>query len=113
LIIKAKVLNRDIGFIKTGMPVSIKIDTYDFQKYGILNGTVKSISQNSIEDEKYGSVYEIYVVPKENTFTVDGKEQKISTGMTLNAEIKIGNRRIIEFFVYPLIKYLDEGINVR
>ena len=113
LIIKAKVLNHDIGFIETGMPVSIKIDTYDFQKYGILHGTVKSISQNSIEDEKLGPVYEIYVLPQENTFIIDGKEQKISTGMTLNAEVEIGERRIIEFFIYPLIKYLDEGISVR
>ena len=95
------------------MPVSIKIDTYDFQKYGILHGTVKSISQNSIEDEKLGPVYEIYVLPQENTFIIDGKEQKISTGMTLNAEVEIGERRIIEFFIYPLIKYLDEGISVR
>ena len=40
------------------------------------------------------------------------KEQKISVGMSLNAEVEIGKRRIIEFFIYPLIKYLDEGISV-
>ncbi len=113
VIIKAKVLNRDIGFIKKGMPVSIKIDTYDFQKYGILKGTVKSISKNSIDDEQLGPVYEIYIIPNENTLLINGKEEKISTGMTLNAEIEIGERRIIEFFIYPLIKYLDEGISVR
>ena len=113
LVIKAKVLNKDIGFIRVGMPVSIKIDTYDFQKYGILHGSVKSISQNSIEDEQLGPVYEIYITLKEDTFLIDGKEQKISTGMTLNAEIEIGKRRIIEFFIYPLIKYMDEGISVR
>ena len=113
VVIKATVLNRDIGFIRKGMPVSLKIDTYDFQKYGILHGTVKSISQNSIEDEKLGPVYEIYVKPTEYTLTIEGKAQKLSTGMTLNAEIEIGERRIIEFFIYPLIKYLDEGISVR
>ena len=113
IIIKAKVLNKDIGFIKKDMPVSIKIDTYDFQKYGILHGKVKSISQNSIEDEKLGPIYEIYIKPKQNTLTIKGKEQKLSTGMTLNAEIEIGKRRIIEFFIYPLIKYMDEGISVR
>lgn len=113
VVIKATVLNRDIGFIRTGMPVSLKIDTFDFQKYGILHGIVKSISQNSIEDEKLGPVYEIYVKPEENTLIIEGKEQKLSTGMTLNAEIEIGERRIIEFFIYPLIKYLDEGISVR
>ncbi len=113
LVIKAKVLNKDIGFIRVGMPVSVKIDTYDFQKYGILHGTVKSISQNSLEDEQLGPVYEIYITPKEDTFIIDGKEQKIATGMTLNAEVEIGKRRIIEFFIYPLIKYMDEGISVR
>lgn len=113
LIIKTKVLNKDIGFIRTGMPVSIKIDTYDFQKYGILRGTVKLISQNSIEDENLGSIYETYIIPEQDTFIIDGKEQHITAGMTLNAEIEIGKRRIIEFFIYPLIKYMDEGISVR
>ena len=37
----------------------------------------------------------------------------IISGMSLTAEIKVGKRRIIEFFVYPIIKYLDEGIKVR
>lgn len=113
LLIKAQVLNRDVGFIKEGMPVSIKIDTFEFQKYGILHGTVKSISQNSIKDEKLGEVYEVYIIPKEHTLLVEGKEKQLSTGMTLNAEIEINKRRIIEFFIYPLIKYLDEGISVR
>ena len=99
LLIKATVLNKDIGFIKPDMPVSIKIDTYDFQKYGLLHGKVKSISQNSIENEELGPVYEIYITLDKNTLIIDGKEQKISTGMTLNAEIEIGKRRIIEFFI--------------
>lgn len=113
ILIKAKVLNRDIGFIQPDMPVSIKIDTYDFQKYGILRGKVKSISQNSIEDEQLGPIYEIYIKPEQDTLIIEGKEQKLATGMTLNAEIEIGKRRIIEFFIYPIIKYLDEGISVR
>lgn len=113
VLIKATVLNKDIGFIKPDMPVSIKVDTYDFQKYGLLHGKVKSISKNSIENEELGPIYEIYITPDKNTLIIDGKEQKISTGMTLNAEIEIGKRRIIEFFIYPLIKYMDEGVSVR
>lgn len=113
LLVKAQVLNKDIGFIKAQMPVSIKIDTFDFQKYGILKGKVESISQNSINDEQLGLIYEIYISLDNNTLLVEGKEQKISTGMTVNAEIEINKRRIIEFFIYPLIKYLDEGMKVR
>lgn len=113
LMIKAKVLNRDIGFVKEGMPVSVKIDTFDFQKYGILKGKVKSISKNSINDEEMGLIYEIYISLDNDTLLVEGKEKKITAGMTLNAEIEVNKRRVIEFFIYPLIKYLDEGISVR
>jgi len=111
--IKAKVLNQDVGFIEPNMPVSIKVDTYNFQKYGILDGVVTIVSPNSIEDEHLGPVYEVYIEPKNTTLLVEGKEQSIKYGMSTTNEIKIGKRRIIEFFIYPLIKYMDESIKVR
>lgn len=113
LLIKATVLNQDIGFVKEGMPVSVKIDTFNFQKYGMIDGKVLTISKNSINDEKLGPVYEIYITPLTNTLNVEGKNEPIRTGMTLTAEVNVGKRRIIEFFIYPLIKYLDEGMSVR
>ncbi|WP_035276882.1 HlyD family type I secretion periplasmic adaptor subunit [Desulforegula conservatrix] len=113
LVIEALVQNRDIGFIESGMDVLIKIDTFDFQKYGMLKGKVKKISHDSINDEKLGPVYKIQVEPLEKTLMVEGKETAMSSGMTVSAEIKVGKRRIIEFFVYPLIKYLHEGMSVR
>lgn len=113
LLIKATVLNQDIGFVKEGMPVSVKIDTFNFQKYGMIDGKVLTISKNSINDEKLGPVYEIYINPLTNTLNVEGKNEPIRTGMTLTAEVNVGKRRIIEFFIYPLIKYLDEGMSVR
>ena len=113
MMIKAKVLNQDVGFVEPDMPVSIKVDTYNFQKYGILNGVVTVVSPNSIEDEHLGPVYEVYIKPENTTLLVEGKEQSIKYGMTTTNEIKIGKRRIIEFFIYPLIKYMDESIKVR
>jgi len=113
MVVKAKVLNQDVGFIEVGMPVSIKVDTFNFQKYGILNGKVTIVSPNSSEDERLGAVYEVYIEPQNTTLLVEGKEQSIKFGMTTTNEIKIGKRRIIEFFIYPLIKYMDESIKVR
>ena len=111
--IKAKVLNQDVGFIEPNMPVSIKVDTYNFQKYGILEGVVTVVSPNSVKDEQLGEIYEIYIDPINTKLLVEGKEQSIKYGMTTTNEIKIGKRRIIEFFIYPLIKYMDESIKVR
>ena len=113
LIIKATVLNKDIGFIKEGMVSAIKIDTFSFQKYGSLEGIVKTIGHDAIDDEKLGPVYEIKITPKKTTLKVEGEDKQIEPGMSVTAEIKVGKRRIIEFFIYPLIKYMDEGMSVR
>ena len=113
LIIQATVLNQDIGFITKEMEAAIKIDTFDFQKYGLLHGKVKHIADDAIEDEKLGPVYEITIDPKETTLKVEGKELTINPGMSVTAELKVGKRRVIEFFIYPMIKYLDEGLSVR
>ena len=111
--IKAKVMNQDIGFVERGMDVSIKIDTYNFQKYGIIKGEVLVVGASSVEDEKMGPIYEVLIEPKNTVLMVEGKEQTLKAGMSATCEINIGKRRIIEFFIYPLIKYLDESIKVR
>jgi len=113
LVVKATVLNQDIGFIKEGMSSAIKVDTYDFQKYGLLEGNVTHISDDAIEDEKMGPVYEVYIAPHQNYLLYHGEKLYIHAGMSVTAELKVGKRRVIEFFIYPLIKYLDEGMSVR
>jgi hemolysin D len=113
LLVKAFVENKDVGYLTPGMDVSLKVDTFEFQKYGILEGELLQVSRDSIENQRMGLVYEVYVKPLQTTLVVDGKETAISTGMSITAEIKVGKRRIIEFFIYPLIKYWDEGISVR
>lgn len=113
LTIQATVLNKDIGFVKVGMPVAIKVDTFDFQKYGTLKGKVHQIDKDSKDDPKQGPVYTVHVTPLQQSLLVDGQWRKLSTGLSLTTEIKTGQRRIIEFFIYPLIKHLDEGMSVR
>jgi hemolysin D len=113
LIISVLVENKDIGFIAEEMASSIKVDTFNFQKYGILDGQVTHVARDSIEDKEQGLVYEVYVEPQKTSLMVEGVLTPITTGMSVTAEIKVGKRRIIEFFIYPLIKYLDEGISVR
>jgi hemolysin D len=113
LVVKASVLNKDIGFVDGGMPVNIKADTFDFQKYGMYEGKVKLVARDSHEDEKQGLVYDVYVTPTAKSLTVDGKNEPLASGMGVTAEIKTGKRHIIEFFIYPLIKYWHEGMSVR
>lgn len=111
--LKATVENKDIGFIKEGMKVAIKIDTYSFQRFGLIDGIVSKIGVNAIEDKNLGLVYEVFIEPQKISLIVEGEERFLRPGMSATAELKVGQRRIIELFVYPLIKYFNEGVSVR
>jgi hemolysin D len=112
LVIESTIMNKDVGFVKSHMPVSIKIDTFDFQKFGMIDGEVIQVSKDSIVDKELGPIYKMIVRPKKLWLMVEGKKTEITSGMTLTSEVNVGKRRIIEFFIYPLIKYLDEGMSV-
>ena len=113
LIFKATVLNQDIGFIKKDMNVSVKVNTFNFQKYGLIHGKVIHVSDDAIENEQLGPVYEVLIKPEKYYLEYRGEKFYIQSGMSITAEMKVGKRRVINFFIYPLIKYLDEGMSVR
>ncbi len=113
LVIKAVLANKDRGFVKKGMPVTVKIDTFDFQKYGSVDGEVDHVAKDSIEKEGQDIIFEVYIKMLDKFLIVEGKEVPVSSGMSLTAEIKVEKRKIIEFFIYPIVKYLDEGVSVR
>jgi hemolysin D len=74
---------------------------------------VEQVSKDSIEDPKQGQIYDVYIKPLNKSLMVEGKMTPVTTGMGLTAEIKIYKRRIIEFFIYPMIKYWNQAITVR
>ena len=112
LVVDATVQNKDIGFIQVGQPVVIKVDTYSFQRYGYLKGVVKSISPDAINDEKQGLVYKMKVEIEGNE-TSKNNTIKVEPGMSVTAEITTGQRRIIEFFLDPLMTHTDTSLEVR
>lgn len=113
MIVEVTVLNQDIGFVKVGQTAEVKLDTFPFQKYGTIPGKVITISPDAFDDEKLGPVYKMKIQLERLTIEVDGKTMIVTPGMTLSAEIKTGRRRIIEFFLSPLVKYAREGLHVR
>ncbi|GHU76878.1 hypothetical protein FACS1894188_10090 [Clostridia bacterium] len=113
LIIEAFVLNKDIGFIKIGQEANIKLDTFPFQKYGTIKGEVVSISPDATDDERQGLVYKTKIVLKSTEFSVNKEQVSISPGMAATVEIKTDERRVVDFFLEPIIKYLEESLKVR
>lgn len=105
--------NKDIGFVQEGMAAEIKIHTFPFTKYGLIDGEITTISDDATIDEQRGLIYGMHLLMKQNTLFVKGKDVKLMPGMAVTAEIKTGERRIIEFFMAPLLRYKDESIRER
>ncbi len=111
--IEALVENRDIGFVHEGQSTSIKLDAFPFTKYGTLDGKVVDLSDDAIASEDKGLIYKARISLKQTTMNIDGKQIKLGPGMAASVEIKTGQRRLIEFFMAPLLKYKDESIRER
>lgn len=111
--IDAKVLNRDIGFVHVGQPVEVKVNAFDFTRYGVLHGTVVNLSGDSIQDKQLGLVYKARILLKTDKLDVDGKWVRLSPGMAVQAEIKTGQRRVIEYFLSPLLRFKNNSIKER
>ena len=104
--------NQDVGFVRVGQRVVVKVATYPFQRYGYLEGTVENISPDAIQDEKKGLVYKAKV--KLSGVNSSKKNRlKLLSGMSVSAEITTGKRRIIEFFLDPLMTHVDDSLKVR
>lgn len=104
--------NQDVGFVRVGQRVVIKVATYPFQRYGYLEGTVENISPDAVQDEKKGLVYKAKV--KLSGVNSSKKNRlKLLPGMSVSAEITTGKRRIIEFFLDPLMTHIDDSLKVR
>lgn len=105
--------NQDIGFVQNNMPAEIKIHTFPFTKYGLIDATVTHISDDAILDEKLGLVYAMHLKMHKSTIRVEAKDVKLIPGMAVTAEVKTTQRRVIEYFLSPLLRYKQESIRER
>lgn len=111
--VEAFLENKDIGFIRTGQQAEVKVESFPFTKFGTIAATVSSVSHDAISDEKRGLVYSTRVQLQRHTVQVDGAAVALSPGMAVAVEIKTGRRRVIEYFLSPLIAYANESLRER
>lgn len=110
---EAQVENKDVGFVKEGQPVEIKVETFPFTLYGTIPGKVLSVSDDAAEIEKVGLIYPTRVSMERSTIQVEGKQVNLSPGMAVTVEIKTNKRRLIEYLLSPLLKSVKESLRER
>jgi membrane fusion protein, hemolysin D len=136
LILEAMVSNADVGFVHAGQDVEVKVETFNFTRYGLIHGHVIDISPDVVTEDKRptdnssansadarngkgdqqanGSPSYVARVALEGTsMMVDGRTEALRPGMAVTAEIKTGSRRILEYLLSPLRQYSQEAIRER
>ena len=111
--VEAQVENKDVGFVKEGQPVEVKIETFPFTLYGTVPGRVVTVSGDAAPVEKVGLVYPARVSMDRSTIDVEGKPVHLAPGMAVTVEIKTGQRRVIEYLLSPLLKSVKESLRER
>jgi hemolysin D len=111
--IEAFLENKDIGFVNPQQTAEIKIETFPFTKYGTIHALVTHVSKDAISDEKKGLIYSMRVKPERTTIQVEDKTVNLSPGMAVTVEVKTGTRRVIEYFLSPLLQYGGESLRER
>jgi hemolysin D len=127
------VSNQDIGFISPDQEAEIKVDTFNFTRYGLLHGRVLSISRDAIARDKPAErpdtqspaqpsssepkgqelVYSARVSLDRAQMQVEDKIVNLSPGMAVTVEIKTGTRRILTYLLSPLLRYKQEVLRER
>jgi hemolysin D len=132
--IEAMVSNRDIGFVQPGHEAEIKIDTFNFTRYGLLHGQVLSVSQDAIirerqqdrsNDRGLGTQndtsepkgqelnYSARISLDRTKMQIDDRMVNLSPGMAVTVEIKTGSRMILSYLLSPLLRYRQETLRER
>lgn len=117
--------NRDIGFVRIGQPVKLRLAAFQFQKYGLVDGTVvlvgadaadrqsRSGSPSDGEEEEFPSssqlAYRTLIDLKSSYLDSDGRRYELTAGMQVSAEIKLGTRTVLEYLLSPLRKAFHEA----
>ena len=100
--------NKDVGFVRLGQRVEVKIETFPFTRYGTVSGTVASVAAEAVQVENVGLVYPIRVTLERAAIEADGRMTPLLPGMALTVEVRTGERRLIEYFLSPLLRAARE-----
>ena len=117
--VEAEIPAQDIGKVKVGDTVRVKLNAFPFQKHGTLDGVIREISPDSFQKQPGqgggdpsatgGSYYRVWITLSGTLRNVPDNF-RLTPGMEVQAEIKVGTRSVLEYIIHPLVKSLDEAI---
>lgn len=132
--VEAMIENKDIGFVAAGQPAEIKVETFNFTRYGLLHGTVTRVSRDAVPTDKPlqpqpGSTepsmasaetqapqhlaYVARIALDQTTMRIGSRDVPLEPGMAVTVEIKTDERRVLDYLISPLRTYQHDGLRER
>ncbi|RWH75824.1 HlyD family type I secretion periplasmic adaptor subunit [Mesorhizobium sp.] len=136
--VEALVANLDIGFVKPGQSVAVKVDAFPFTRFGVLHGKVTRVASEAVEEQEakrglanaaasantaaapvsqagqpQSFVFPVTIALDEQVMNISGEMIPLTSGMTVSVEIKTDSRRVIDYLLSPLAKVTSEAFKER
>lgn len=112
-LIETRLSPKDIGFVNVGDKARIKVDAFDYSRYGVLDGIVTNISPTTDTDEKNGVYYKVKISIKKPYFMDESFGFRLIPGMTVEADIVTGEKTIFEYIWKPVFVNISSAFNER
>ena len=106
-------LKSNLGHHNPGLKAAVKVETFPFTRYAKINAKVVNVPNNAVSDEKQGLIFPARVVLKRATIRVENQIVNLWPGMAVTVEVKTAKRRVIDYFLSPLLQYKDESLRER
>lgn len=134
--IEAVIGNKDVGFVEAGQPTEVKVEAFTFTRYGLLHGLVREVSTDAVPEpraEANGAgtgtrspgdeptevarssqlVYVSHITLEQTSMVINGRQMPLVPGMAVTAEIKTGDRRVLDYLLSPLRQHAHDGLRER
>jgi membrane fusion protein, adhesin transport system len=108
LVVEARIENKDIGWVRVGQPVRVKVHAYDFLRYGALSGEVEQIDADAVLDPKTGALtYGIMVRTASAELALDQTKVQVVPGMAVDVDLLVGGRTILSYLTDRIFRLRD------
>lgn len=108
-------MNRDIGYVRAGQRVINKIETFDFTRFGYIEGEVQWVGTDAVQDARLGAVYPVRIKlhAAQTPHATAGARGVVAPGMAVVADVRTDSRRLIDYFLAPMLRYRQEALRER
>jgi hemolysin D len=111
--VESTIENKDVGFVRVGQPVSVKIEAFPYTRYGTIEGVVTLVSTDAVPDRRTGLAFVAHIRIPTDHIQVGDQHIQLTPGMAVTAEIKTGHQSVASFLIDPLVQTAQESLRER